>query len=134
MTTPMSEEAAIDENDLVEFKVNVKEYLALPDQISAAAAPVKELKDRKKDLEKGIIAFMNSRNITHCNCPDEYGGGVIAVTTSKTKAPVKKENWEKGIAELARKRHIELTFAEVEAEVNSTREPKIKHTLKRHKK
>lgn len=125
---------SIDEADIAGFKEDVVEYLRLPEQIQQAEEPIKLLKARQKELQRGIINFMNTRQITHCNCPEETGGGVIVVTASTTKSTIKKEHWKKGVEELAKKRGLDLSFDQVEAEVNATRELVTKHTLKRRKK
>ena len=127
------DEDPIDENDLREFKETVIEYFDIPKQIKALEEPVKTLKAKKKACEETIMAFMKQKDITQCTIPAECDGGVLVIAPSTTKTAVKKDNWTKGFEAFARKRQLDITFEELEAEVEETRERVTKHKLKRRK-
>lgn len=126
--------ADISETDKAQFKKMVLEWAALPEQIKLASEPVKQLKARHAETETLILDFMSKNQLTHCGLPEECGGGNLVIGKSTVKEALKKDNWERGINNLAKKRKIKLTYAEVEQFVNETRGMKEKQKLKRRKK
>ena len=126
--------ADISEADMAQFRKTVVEWANLPEQIKLASEPVKQLKTRMNETETMILDFMTKNQLTHCGLPEECGGGNLVIGKSTVKEALKKDNWERGINNLAKKRKIKLTYAEVEQFVNETRGMKEKQKLKRRKK
>tara|TARA_X000000950_G_C13692464_1_gene568673 strand:+ start:344 stop:763 length:420 start_codon:yes stop_codon:yes gene_type:complete len=71
-----------------EFKVEIKEWDSITNQIKEVEAHLKVLKKRKKDLQKKNIEHMKTHKLDVCNMPD----GKICLKTSRTKVPVKKKS------------------------------------------
>ena len=71
------------------FKVNVKEWLDVDEQIRELEKQIKELKaTRNKKLEPKITGFMRSFNISDLNTDS----GKLRCNESNTKAPVSKKS------------------------------------------
>ena len=64
-----------------EFKIEIKEWDSITNQIKEVEAHLKVLKKRKKDLQKKNIEHMKTHKLDVCNMPD----GKICLKTSRTK-------------------------------------------------
>lgn len=116
-----------------QFRDEVREWINLPEQIKTAEEPIKLLKARYKELEVSILQYMHKQGIEQCAIPDTFGGGVVVPKSSMSKSSVKTENRKVAFEALARKRGIEVTYADYEAELEATRDLKSKSVLKRAK-
>lgn len=127
----VSEAEERDPAELEQLRNNVLDYLTLPEKIKEGEEPLKQLKQRKKELQQSIQVDMGRRNYNTLAIPPTLGGGVLMIKETKTKAPLKKEHWEKAFDDFCSKRKIEATFDEFEQSVNDLREQTTKRELKR---
>ena len=71
-----------------EFKIEIKEWDSISNQIKEVEAHLKVLKGRKKELQKKNIEHMKTHKLDVCNMPN----GKISLKTTRTKIPVKKKS------------------------------------------
>ena len=85
----MSEQLDIQKGDLNEFKNQVKQWLAIDEEIQKYETKIKELKNlKKKILEPQITTFMVSYNISDLNTEQ----GKIRCNERTRKKPLNKTN------------------------------------------
>jgi hypothetical protein len=87
----------IKEEDLSEFKNQVKNWLQIDEEISKYQMKIKELKKAKKSiLEPNITSFMVTYNIADLNTEQ----GKIRCNEKNTKKPLNKKNIEENLAQV----------------------------------
>ena len=83
------EQNNIQDGGLTEFKTQVKQWLAIDEEIAKHESKIKELKKIKnKILQPQITAFMVTNNVTNLNTEK----GKIRCNERKTKKPLNKTN------------------------------------------
>jgi response regulator of citrate/malate metabolism len=86
----------INRGDLDKFKVIVREWLTVDDNIRKLKNALKEYNKKKKELEPHIMSFMSQNEIEDLNTKD---GGRIKYHTTNAKKPLNKENMMKQLTQ-----------------------------------
>ena len=79
-----------------EFKINVKKWIDIDDNIRALRAKSKELLQEKKEFEEYILGFLEKVEEKSVGIPD----GKLTRTVSQSKAPLKKETIHDALKEI----------------------------------
>lgn len=112
-----------------EFKDNIKEWLSLDDKTKELKEKIKTLEDRKKVLSATIMNTMKENDIDNLSL---NSGGKLKAYTSKTVAPLKKENIYNSLkSELGD--DIKAEYLTSKIMDKTTRDVKETTTLKRYK-
>jgi len=107
-----------------EFSENVKEYLALDEQIARLNKALKERRTKIKELSTSIMKAMTSNDIEHINIKN----GVLVHNTKETFKSLNKMNLKNGLTLYFN--DDEHKAADATETVMNNREKVIKETLK----
>ena len=100
----------IPKDQLDHFKVNVKQWLELDEQIKALEKKAREMKAiRNKQLEPKITGFMNSYNISDLNTES----GKLRCNERKTKAPINKKTIQESLQRVLSQEQANSAFEEI---------------------
>jgi len=81
--------------DLENFKDTVRGYLKIDDDIKKVENVLKELRKKKKDMEKPILDFMGKYEIEDCNT----GDGKLHYQVTNVFKPINRDNIKKQLGE-----------------------------------
>ena len=87
----------INQNDLDDFKVRVKQWLDIDEEIKKKENEIKEMKNLKnKTLEPEITSFMRTYNISDLNTDS----GKLKCNERNTKKPLNKNNIRENLSQV----------------------------------
>lgn len=72
-----------------DFKLAVKQYIEITDEISGIQKQIKDKRKKMKDLAEFILGFMKTNDKEVCNLGDS---GLLMIKQKKTKVAFKKDN------------------------------------------
>jgi hypothetical protein len=75
-----------------DFKLAVKEYIEITDEIATIQKSLKDRKQKTKQLSEFIVGYMKENEKEICNLGDS---GLLMIKQKKTKVALKKETLEK---------------------------------------
>ncbi len=81
--------------DLDNFKDTVRGYLKIDDDIKKLESVLKDLRKKKKDMEKPILDFMGKYEIEDCNT----GDGKLHYQVSNVFKPINRDNIKKKLGD-----------------------------------
>jgi|TARA_Y100000389_G_scaffold199587_1_gene238268 tmRNA-binding protein len=117
----------MDNNSLDEFKIKVKQWLTIDEEIIKHESKIKELKKHKKKvLEPEITSFMVNHNITNLNTEN----GLIKCNERRTKKCLNKNNIRENLGQVL---NDESQIEQALQLIMNNREVVVKHVLTKPK-
>tara|TARA_B100001094_G_C17851377_1_gene632862 strand:- start:17 stop:394 length:378 start_codon:yes stop_codon:yes gene_type:complete len=112
---------------LEEFKIKVKQWLTIDEEINKYESKIKDLKKHKKKvLEPEITSFMVGHNITNLNTEN----GLIKCNERKTKKGLNKNNIRENLTQVL---NDETQIEQALQLIMNNREVVVKHVLTKPK-
>ena len=112
---------------LEEFKIKVKQWLTIDEEINKYESKIKDLKKHKKKvLEPEITSFMVDHNITNLNTEN----GLIKCNERKTKKGLNKNNIRENLTQVL---NDETQIEQALQLIMNNREVVVKHVLTKPK-
>lgn len=112
---------------LEDFKIKVKQWLTIDEEINKYESKIKELKKHKKKvLEPEITSFMVEHNITNLNTEN----GLIKCNERKTKKGLNKHNIRENLGQVL---NDESQIEQALQLIMNNREVVVKHVLTKPK-
>ena len=112
---------------LEDFKIKVKQWLTIDEEINKYESKIKELKKHKKKvLEPEITSFMVEHNITNLNTEN----GLIKCNERKTKKGLNKQNIRENLTQVL---NDESQIEQALQLIMNNREIVVKHVLTKPK-
>ena len=117
----------MESSSLEEFKVKVKQWLTIDEEINKYESKIKELKKHKKKvLEPEITSFMVEHNITNLNTEN----GLIKCNERRTKKGLNKHNIRENLTQVL---NDESQIEQALQLIMNNRETIVKHVLTKPK-
>lgn len=117
----------MESSSLEEFKIKVKQWLTIDEEINKYESKIKELKKHKKKvLEPEITEFMVEHNITNLNTEN----GLIKCNERRTKKGLNKHNIRENLTQVL---NDESQIEQALQLIMNNRETIIKHVLTKPK-
>lgn len=116
----------INPEEVTQFKLLVKKWLEVDNELDNLSKQSKELRLAKKDLSAKISVFMVHNKITDINTEM----GVVKCNEKKVKAPLNKENIKTNLSEMI---NNELQVNQILNKIMEGRELKTTYEIKRMK-
>lgn len=117
----------MESSSLEEFKVKVKQWLTIDEEINKYESKIKELKKHKKKvLEPEITGFMVEHNITNLNTEN----GLIKCNERRTKKGLNKHNIRENLTQVL---NDESQIEQALQLIMNNRETIVKHVLTKPK-
>lgn len=117
----------MENNSLEEFKIKVKQWLTIDEEINKYESKIKDLKKHKKKvLEPEITSFMVNHNITNLNTEN----GLIKCNERKTKKGLNKNNIRENLGQVL---NDESQIEQALQLIMNNREVVVKHVLTKPK-
>ena len=117
----------MENSSLEEFKVKVKQWLTIDEEINKYESKIKELKKHKKKvLEPEITSFMVEHNITNLNTEN----GLIKCNERRTKKGLNKHNIRENLGQVL---NDESQIEQALQLIMNNRETIVKHVLTKPK-
>ena len=116
----------INPEEVTQFKLLVKKWLEVDNELDNLSKQSKELRSTKKDLSAKISVFMVHNKITDINTEM----GVVKCNERKVKAPLNKDNIKTNLTEMI---NNELQVNQILNKIMEGRELKTTYEIKRMK-